>query len=39
MYKPIDAPKFIEIEKKENLEPKEFKDKGFRVSNLEMDDK
>ena len=31
MYKPEDAAK-IAIEKKNILEPKEFKDKGFRVS-------
>ena len=31
MRKPTDAPKQIAIEKK-NLEPIEFKDKGFRVS-------
>ena len=31
MYKPEDAPKHIAIEKN-NLEPEEFTDKGFRVS-------
>ncbi len=37
MYKPEDAPKHIAIEKKnENLEHKEFKDRGFRVSNEEV---
>ena len=36
MYKPEDAPKHIAIEKN-ILEPKEFKDKGFRVSNEEDD--
>ena len=35
MRKPEDAAKHIAIEKK-NLEP-EFKDKGFRVSNEEVD--
>lgn len=35
MYKPTDLLKHIKIEKK-NLEP-EFKDKGFRVSNEEVD--